>query len=420
MAAKTATICAGVQANGTADCVAFYNGLLKKDYTGEAYGNKGTPASAADFNSARKRSVLYWSSHGSKENATNYRVQGSTWFSVGAQMAGWTKDDPIEIAFFASCYAFGRDYYKQGFAGIMKRTNLFVVCGYSGQAPAGTTTDTDIVNSFFSYTNSGKGVVYSWKDANNHVGTFPWGAISYGTTDANMNFKMPGWGSNSGIDRSQSIWFVNQSKATVIKPLSQTTTPKSAIGLPTEVFIRTTDDHPTTFEHRQQHREMRFATTSDDQLLNILVGDGFMPAPTEDYASHAIPLFQPMYVSDITDDVVGPSRLVGGDLILQNTYRGVPIERNFVRLCADSDGIYDSIDTWQHFYVEDERYSDTTSCGFDSDRILSIVGAREDAGIDECSMCYLLVSPGCLHLCYKIYLPDGHGYIVDVADGCLR
>lgn len=43
MAAKTATICAGVQANGTGDCVAFYNGLEKKGYTGVAYGNKGTP-----------------------------------------------------------------------------------------------------------------------------------------------------------------------------------------------------------------------------------------------------------------------------------------------------------------------------------------------------------------------------------------
>ena len=37
MAAKTATICAGHQQNGTGDCVAFYNGLVPKNYTGQAY-----------------------------------------------------------------------------------------------------------------------------------------------------------------------------------------------------------------------------------------------------------------------------------------------------------------------------------------------------------------------------------------------
>lgn len=42
MAAKTATICAGHQQNGTGDCVAFYNGLVPKNYTGQAYGNNGT------------------------------------------------------------------------------------------------------------------------------------------------------------------------------------------------------------------------------------------------------------------------------------------------------------------------------------------------------------------------------------------
>ena len=229
MAAKTATICAGHQQNGTRDCVAFYNGLVPKNYTGQAYGNNGTYATAANLNDAKNRSVLYWSSHGRKANATNYEVLGPDWFSVGVQMQYWSTSNPIEIAFFASCYAFYRDFYKQGFATIMKRTNLFVVCGYSGQAPAGTSTDTNIVNAFFSYTNAGDGVVYAWKKGNNYVGTYPWGALSYGTTNANMNFKMPGWGSNTGIDRSQSIWYVNQSSATVITPLEPVHTKESTI-----------------------------------------------------------------------------------------------------------------------------------------------------------------------------------------------
>ena len=175
MAAKTATICAGHQQNGTRDCVAFYNGLVPKNYTGQAYGNNGTYATAANLNDAKNRSVLYWSSHGRKANATNYEVLGPDWFSVGVQMQYWSTSNPIEIAFFASCYAFYRDFYKQDFATIMKRTNLFVVCGYSGQAPAGTSTDTNIVNAFFSYTNAGDGVVYAWKKGNNYVGTYPWG-----------------------------------------------------------------------------------------------------------------------------------------------------------------------------------------------------------------------------------------------------
>ena len=58
MAAKTATICAGHQQNGTRDCVAFYNGLVPKNYTGQAYGNNGTYATAANLNDAKNRSVL--------------------------------------------------------------------------------------------------------------------------------------------------------------------------------------------------------------------------------------------------------------------------------------------------------------------------------------------------------------------------
>ena len=139
----------------------------------------------------------------------------------------------------------------------MKRTNLFVVCGYSGQAPAGTSTDTNIVNAFFSYTNAGDGVVYAWKKGNNYVGTYPWGALSYGTTNANMNFKMPGWGSNTGIDRSQSIWYVNQSSATVITPLVTNASHANPEDLPTTVSIHGTQRHERdVWENR---RQMRFS-----------------------------------------------------------------------------------------------------------------------------------------------------------------
>lgn len=270
MATKTATICAGQQQNGTGDCVAFYNGLSTKNYTGQAYGNGGTPATAANFNDAKNRSVLYWSSHGRKTNTTNYEVLGNNWFSVGVQMANWTTSNPIEVAFFASCYAFYRDYYKRGFAGIMKRTNLFVVCGYSGQAPAGTSTDTNIVNSFFSFTNSGDGVVYAWKKGNNDVGTYPWGAISYGTISANMNFKMPGWGTNTGIDRTQSIWYINQSGASVISPLTISASYSDAESLPAVVFVKEAKIEDRMQNPRNISRSIQYKVTTREHMSEVL------------------------------------------------------------------------------------------------------------------------------------------------------
>lgn len=335
-------------------------------------------------------------------------------------MSGWTTSNPIEIAIFASCYAFARDYYKQGFAGIMKRSNLFVVCGYSEKAPAGNSTDTNIVNSFFSYTNSGNGVVSAWKKGNNYVGTFSWGAVSYGTTEANMNFKMPGWGSNAGIDRKQKIWYVNQSKASVITPLSRMTTPVSITALPTEVSFRTSPPRAKAIGSMRSQREMRFVATTDADLLNMLQHAELGEDDSLKSLPDALSLFQPMYVSDITDTEVGIAQLVGGDLIYQNVYRGVPIEGNFVRLCADSDGIYDSIYRWYDVDAVDERCSDTGADPLTTERILSIIGTDVTATIEDSSLCYLQVSPGCLHLCQQVYLSDGQGYIVDVNDRCLR
>ena len=54
---KTATICAGVTANGTADCYAVVDRLKTKGYTGVPYGNSSA-ATSANFKDGKNRAVI--------------------------------------------------------------------------------------------------------------------------------------------------------------------------------------------------------------------------------------------------------------------------------------------------------------------------------------------------------------------------
>ena len=107
-------------------------------------------------------------------------------------------------------------------------------------------------------------------------------------------------------------------------------------------------------------------------------------------------------------------------MIYQHEYKGVPVEGNFVRLCADSDGIYDVMDHWKDFSIEKEEQADRKNCKLDPFQAISEIDAVDKSLIQETTLCYVEVSPNCLHLCHKVYLDDGRGYIIDVNDGTIR
>lgn len=219
MAQKNATVYAGVQANGVEDCSAVVNRLLAKGYEGKPYGHDGNLPTKSNFSDGKNRTFMYWSSHGSSLH-TNYQVQDASWIDVKSAMSSWNTGDACEAMMFASCYAFNKSNFVRHFYDSMKSTKVFVICGYGNSAPAGADTDVKIVNKFFDGLDSGLGIVYAWQAANQSYAKSSWGAMSYGTTNANCNFTLPGWGNNSGISRSQPIWCLKQDYAAIYQPTS--------------------------------------------------------------------------------------------------------------------------------------------------------------------------------------------------------
>ena len=94
-------------------------------------------------------------------------------------MSGWDTNDPLIALFLASCNALSTAHLRTKFADMMKRTRLFVSCGYRKTAPGSNNLDVTIVNNFFDHTNAGRGVISAWKEAHGGTGREDnWGALS--------------------------------------------------------------------------------------------------------------------------------------------------------------------------------------------------------------------------------------------------
>ena len=103
MATRTATVCAGQTNDGPDDCGAFARSLADlKGYTIVTHGNPNPPATSADFNDCKNRTVAYWSGHGKEsDDGEHYELQGTSWFKVGPIMSGWDTNDPLIALFLA-------------------------------------------------------------------------------------------------------------------------------------------------------------------------------------------------------------------------------------------------------------------------------------------------------------------------------
>lgn len=426
MAQKNATVYAGEQANGVADCAAVVNRLLAKGYAGTRYGHDGNLPTASNFTDGKNRTFMYWSSHGNA-SADDYRVVSGSLINVKNAMASWDTGDPCEAMMFASCYAFMKASYVRHFYDSMKSSKVFVICGYGVTAPAGTDTDVKIANKFFDGLDEGLGIVYAWRAANQSYAKSSWGAMSYGTTSANCNFTLPGWGNNTGISRSQPIWCLKQDYAGIYQPSSATANVVPA-ELPYEITLA---DATIPMNYARLGTGNAFA--GDTDMINYrrdgvekmdakdipaIANDALKVLGLEDLLKDAEVLFAPITVSEVTDEGIGEEFSIGGDIVYQQRYNGVEIENNFVRICVDKDGVYRLVNKWKPVAAKravvagSEQKAKISSA--DAIKKLSLDAGVTVQGND---LVYIPDADGTYKLCHKIELSDGKRHYVNSLTG---
>lgn len=426
MAQKTATVYAGEQENGVEDCGAVVSRLLAKGYVGKPYGHDGNLPTKADFADGKNRTFMYWSSHGSSLQ-THYRVQGASWFDVKEAMSSWDKSDPCEAMMFASCYAFSKQSFVQHFYESMKSTNVFVICGYGGTAPAGNDTDVKIANKFFDGLDSGLGIVFAWQAANQDYAKSSWGAMSYGTTGANCNFTLPGWGNNSGISRSQPIWCLKQDFGAIYRPSSANANLKiMSAKLPYEItladatipmdYSQLGEGHALVGNEQMINYHLPTVEKMDPNEIPGIAAAALKKLNLEQLLNNAEILFAPVTVCEVTDEGMGEEFSIGGDIVYQQRFGGVEIENNFIRICVNKDGVYRLVNKWKPVVASRMATTNVKAKASVDDTIKKL---NQEAGVEIQSdtLVYRPNAEGTYKLCRKIEYVDGTRHYIDSLTG---
>lgn len=342
-------------------------------------------------------------------------------------MQTWGKGDPIEALFLASCNAFYYEYNIANFARRMRQCKLFVICGYHGTAPAGSDTDTKIVKKFFEGMDKGKSVIKAWKYGNNQVtDAHTWGLLSYGGTDANKNFKLPGWGTNSGISRSKPIWYAQQDSYYQVDMKSrssefhkipyQINVAQEAAPLAIEKFgavreITSQKGYTEAIYRDDIFKEM------DENTLQGMAENALSTLCTDKNILNTIPMIQPVTVREVGEDALGEKMTMAGDVVYEHRINGVPIEDNFIRICMDKDGVHSVINKWREATVIDEQPDADMFGIIPVDSAKDRIPYSDDKTIVRASYCYVNTGNGIYTLSHKIELTDGYEYLVDTRTG---
>lgn len=426
---KTATICAGVTANGTADCYAVVDRLKTKGYTGVPYGNSSA-ATSANFKDGKNRAVMYWTSHGYSVSAGVYNLHGGDGkFNCGPIVLSWTKNDPIEALFLASCYAFQNTNHRLGFAQALRNSNLFTVCGYQGQAPAGKENkDVQIVNSFFDSLDKGNGVAYAWKAGNQTYGKNSWGLVQYGSVSTNINYKLPGWGTNSGVDRSQPIWYLSQAKSEIINQAATASRMSSAKidDVPLKIAI---SEDKSDFAYKAigtaavaegeaadniRYREWHLEKADLGELVKSATA-AMGTIDDTNIVNRSIVDVSPISAVELGEDTESEPFTVSADIEFRQNVMGIPVEGNYVRICVDKNGVHHIDNTWHEieFTKADARDVAIAQAG------IKTLGANlyDEADIAEEGLVYAKTGDREYTLCKKLQMKDGTTHTINVVTG---
>lgn len=428
MATRTATVCAGQTNDGPDDCGAFARSLADlKGYTIVTHGNPNPPATSADFNDCKNRTVAYWSGHGKEsDDGEHYELQGTSWFKVGPIMSGWDTNDPLIALFLASCNALSTAHLRTKFADMMKRTRLFVICGYRKTAPGSNKLDVTIVNNFFDHTNAGRGVISAWKEAHGGTGREDnWGALSYGGLAANYHFTLPGWGDNSGVSNyQQPIYYIYQDGSPLV--WSPSTNISNANELPYQVMVSETpvslNTHSlgdcTTIEKGESitslYRLQKFEPVAASSLRKManqcMVKIGAIPQ-----MPGIISTFSPVYREEVLPTPSDAGDVIGGDMVYQQSYNGIPLNQSFLRICLDKDGVYNVTNK----LCQINRHGAVMRSG----AIMSVDDAKRmlpgysAIAVKHSQYVYADAGNGVYKLCHELTMADGLKYLVDTRTG---
>lgn len=364
------------------DCHVIYNKLFYKPYTlfdigwtwhNEYYFEEDPQrASYIDFIQGGDRTLMYYSGHGSKSDGVpklnaNASVTYGLFspFTVSSVLNvssdNWQNDctwknKEIKVLILATCHQLDSSIVKY-YGRIMRASNIRAIAGYHEPAPI-QPTDESIATWFMNYAAQGNSVWFSWQHANwNTVNGYQdWAVLVY-NENSNQYYRLPGFpgntyptpSSNATVYRYAS--FINGFLPVPLTAGSTNTLLGSSDNLPYEFLISSRDKTDAFFE---QSRE-----TSDptDRLGNVNVtldakdyADQYINEllPEEDF-NRTVCMIESVIREEVNPDtgiVEGSDHLVEKTYTYYNTYNGVKVVDNYIKIGVDCDGINTVLNKW--------------------------------------------------------------------------
>lgn len=436
------------------DCHAMYNGLRTRysmntagwTWNGEySFSELYQRAGANHFLPAGQYTLAYYSGHGSrvdgvpKLNVHASSTYGSyTPFDVSAVLnvdsdddwrtaCSWV-DSNINVLILASCYQLDSSIVKY-YGRAMRASNIRAIAGYNESAPTHET-DANIANAFINLANGQNSVLYSWQHANwnSTNGYQPWAVLVY-MENGNQYYRLPGFpgGTYSPPSPTAAVFrYADFLSGPYVVGLNRA--PIIPENTPAEIAINFSDTCNSEFV---MQREM---VENEDQKQNLTlldsakdVADEYLSDTLSAYdLSHSICMTESVIREEVDPDVgvlADTAQTVERVFTYYNTYNGIKILNDFIKVGVDCEGINTVYDNWKEIFVNEvnasEQITNTPIQACDALKIaISSAGAGAKTKVLSQMLAYYPVSNNVYRLCYE-FIIDGDVYYVDTVNGAV-
>lgn len=434
------------------DCHAIYNGLMSR-YTintvgwtwngTNSYSENYQRATANDFLQAGQYTFAYYSGHGSrtdgipKLNANASSTYGAySPFDVSALLGvntsdwrnscSWKDWGEINVLMLAACYQLDSSIVKY-YARAMRASDIRAIAGYNESAPVHET-DTNIANQFISLAEAGNSVWYSWQHANWNTtnGYQPWAVLVY-TENANQYYRIPGFPGNTyPTPSANAAVFRYADFLDGPSAVGFSSSPVVPENISAEITLSFSNSSSPTFVTQREVAESGNVMQSSELFESkIVVADEYVSnILSNDNLSNSVCMEESVIREEVDPDdgiVEGTAQTVEKVYTYYNTYNGIKILDDFIKVGVDCNGVNTVLNNWRELSNNEvAACAETTFTPLLASNALDIAlsnaNANADGEIISQMLAYYPIGNGTYRLCYE-YIIDGSVYYIDAETG---
>ncbi len=391
------------------DCHAIYNGLMSR-YTintvgwtwngTNSYSENYQRATANDFLQAGQYTFAYYSGHGSHTDGIP-KLNANASSTYGAY-------SPFDVS-------------------ALLGVNTSAIAGYNERAPVHET-DTNIANQFISLAEAGNSVWYSWEHANwNRTNGYqPWAVLVY-TENANQYYRIPGFPGNTyPTPSANAAVFRYADFLDGPSAVGFSSSPVVPENISAEITLSFSNSSSPTFVTQREVAESGNVMQSSELFESkIVVADEYVSnILSNDNLSNSVCMEESVIREEVDPDdgiVEGTAQTVEKVYTYYNTYNGIKILDDFIKVGVDCNGVNTVLNNWRELSNNEvAACAETTFTPLLASNALDIAlsnaNANADGEIISQMLAYYPIGNGTYRLCYE-YIIDGSVYYIDAETG---